>query len=226
MGEKTLNKIIGAIVLILIVFLIFSQLKAKVNFDQITDVEYLKNTLSQYENLAPIIFIAIMAIAIIISPIPSLPLDIAAGAIWGPFIGGSLAIIGAEIGAIISFLIARYLGRELVEKLLHKDIHICDNCSEKYIFWVILIARLFPFFQFDIISYGAGLTNISVKKFAVATFIGMIPMTYLFAYTGKAFFSAKLLSTFLSIVIIGGMFIVPMLINRYNIFNLKDKIKL
>jgi len=35
----------------------------------------------------PIVFIALMAAAVVISPIPSLPLDIAAGATFGPMWG-------------------------------------------------------------------------------------------------------------------------------------------
>ncbi len=109
---------------------------------------------------------------------------------------------------------------------MHRDIHICDKCSDRTIFWVVLISRLFPFFQFDIISYGAGLTNISLKRFAIATFIGMIPMTFLFAYTGRSFIRGTTIGVVLSLVVIGGMFLVPVFINRYNIFGLKEKISI
>src|SRR3990167_7788171 len=58
----------------------------------------------------PILFIGLMATAVVISPIPSLPLDLAAGATFGVFFGTTYAVIGAEIGAIGSFLIGRSLG--------------------------------------------------------------------------------------------------------------------
>ncbi|MDR4469955.1 MAG: hypothetical protein MRJ68_16935, partial [Nitrospira sp.] len=57
--------------------------------------------------LAPLLLIGSMACAVVIPPIPNLPLDLAAGAVFGPFYGALYAIIGAEIGAIGCFLIAR-----------------------------------------------------------------------------------------------------------------------
>ncbi|MFZ1747640.1 MAG: hypothetical protein WAU17_17120 [Nitrospirales bacterium] len=59
-----------------------------------------------------------MALAVIISPIPGLPLDIAAGAASGLFLGASYAVPGAELGVIVSFLIGRAVGREVLTRLL------------------------------------------------------------------------------------------------------------
>jgi hypothetical protein len=36
------------------------------------------------------------------------------------------------------------------------------------------------------VSYGAGLTNMSLKAFVLATFLGMIPPTFAFTYLGNA----------------------------------------
>ena len=57
---------------------------------------------------APLVFMAMMAAAVVVSPIPSLPLDLAAGAAFGPFLGTLYAVVGAEVGAVISFLIGRW----------------------------------------------------------------------------------------------------------------------
>ncbi len=69
--------------------------------------------LSEAGPLAPVVFMGLMALAVVIGPIPSLPLDIAAGAAFGPLLGATYAVIGAEIGAITSFFIGRALGREV-----------------------------------------------------------------------------------------------------------------
>ena len=47
-------------------------------------------------------------------------------------------------------------------------------------------ARLVPIFSFGIVSYGAGLTNMSLKSFALATFLGMMPPTFALTYLGSA----------------------------------------
>ncbi len=47
-------------------------------------------------------------------------------------------------------------------------------------FLMILLLRLIPLFPFDLISYGAGLTKISYKDFALGTLIGTIPRHIIF----------------------------------------------
>jgi uncharacterized membrane protein YdjX (TVP38/TMEM64 family) len=48
-----------------------------------------------------------------------------------------------------------------------------------------------PIFSFDIVSYGAGLTKMSLKAFAFATFVGMIPPTFALTYLGSAVVSVQ-----------------------------------
>ena len=48
---------------------------------------------------APFLYMAMMAAAIIFSPIPSLPLDIASGIYFGPILGTIYSVIGATIGS-------------------------------------------------------------------------------------------------------------------------------
>jgi uncharacterized membrane protein YdjX (TVP38/TMEM64 family) len=221
---KYKNKKYLGLILVATVVLAFLLLRTKLDFSLITNITYLKNTILSFGIFAPIVFIIIMAIAIVISPIPSMPLASSAGMIWGPITATILAVIGAEIGAIISFLIARTLGKKAVEKLIHKNIVFCEDCDEKTVTFIVFIARLFPFFQFDIISYGAGLTNIKLRNFALATFVGMIPMTYVFAKFGTVLMVGNLTSILLTVALISAMFIVPWLLKRHNLFKL-DKYK-
>ncbi len=67
---------------------------------------------------APVVYMSVMAVAVVISPIPSLPLDIAAGGFFGPLLGTVYSVLGAFCGALASFLAARFLGRELIERFL------------------------------------------------------------------------------------------------------------
>ena len=133
----------------------------------------------------PLVFMAMMAAAVVVSPIPSLPLDLAAGAAFGPLLGGMYAVVGAEVGAVISFLIGRFLGKELIAKLLHIESVFCEKCTDRHLFGLVLLSRLIPVFSFDLISYGAGLTNMSLRAFALATLVGMVPSTYALTYFGS-----------------------------------------
>ncbi len=46
-------------------------------------------------HLAPLLLISMMTVAVILSPIPSLPLDLAAGAFFGPFMGTLYSVAGS-----------------------------------------------------------------------------------------------------------------------------------
>ena len=154
--------------------------------------------------LAPIGFILLMLLAVIISPIPSMPLAIMAGSIWGGFLGGTYSVIGTLFGAMIAFYISRNFGRDFLEKYFPESVGFCEWCQtekKENIVWFIFMTRLLPVFQFDIISYGAGLTNIKPWKFALATLFGMMPMAYLLAYTGKSLISLNPIIT-ISITIV------------------------
>ncbi len=155
------------------------------------DPERITHFLQGFGTLAPMVYMLAMAAAVVISPIPSIPLDVAAGAFFGPLMGTVYSVLGAEVGALISFLIARLLGREVITRWLKTDIGFCHLCAERNLFIVILIARLLPVFSFDLVSYGAGLTRISTRGFAVATLLGMIPPTFVFNYFGSGIFSGS-----------------------------------
>ena len=163
----------------------------------------------------PIVFIALMAAAVVISPIPSLPLDIAAGATFGPMLGTAYAVIGAEIGAIASFLIGRALGRDVLTRLLHTNVAFCERCSDRHLAIFVFLARLVPLFSFDIISYGAGLTNMSVRVFALVTFFGMIPPTLALTYAGSQVVSGTWLLILSGLAMVGMMLLIPKLVLRY-----------
>ena len=156
----------------------------------------------------PLVFIALMAAAVVISPIPSLPLDIAAGATFGPMLGTAYAVIGAEIGAIASFLIGRALGRDVLTRLLRTNVAFCERCSDRHLAIFVFLARLVPLFSFDIISYGAGLTNMSLRTFAAVTFAGMIPPTLALTYAGSQVVSGAWL------LILSGLAMVGMMLYR------------
>jgi uncharacterized membrane protein YdjX (TVP38/TMEM64 family) len=163
---------------------------------------------------APLVYIIIMSLAVVISPIPSLPLDIAAGLFFGPFLGTLYSVIGALSGAVASFLITRLLGRELIERFIGGHINFCANCSDRLLTKIVFLSRLLPVVSFDIVSYGAGLTKMSIKKFAIATFLGMIPLTFVYNYFGSVLVFSKELTLVLGIILVVLFFVMPRWIEK------------
>jgi len=177
--------------------------------------ESLKVMLNSSGMFGPLFFMCMMALAVVVSPIPSLPLDIAAGAAFGPLLGTLYSVVGGLAGAVVSFLIARFLGREVLEGFLGGHINFCKQCSDKLLSKVVLISRLAPFISFDIVSYGAGLTKMSLRTFAVMTFLGMIPMTFVYTSFGAVFIVHKGITSVLGVCMVTLFFILPPWIEKH-----------
>ena len=163
----------------------------------------------------PILFMALMATAVVISPLPDLPLVIAAGAAFGTIPGTTYSVTGAEIGAIASFLIGRALGREVLTRILRTNVTFCERCSDRHLAIFVLLARLLPVFSFDLVSYGAGLTNMSLRTFALVTFVGMIPPTFALTYAGSQVTSGAWLMILSAAALVAMMLLLPKLVLRY-----------
>ena len=143
------------------------------------------------------------------APIPAFLITFANAIIFGWWRGAILSWCSAMVGALICFYIARILGRDAVVKFTSNSaINSIEKYFEKYGSKTILICRLLPFVSFDVVSYFAGLTSISLLSFLLATGIGQLPATIIYSYVGgmltggvKLFVTALLILFSLTILI-------------------------
>lgn len=169
--------------------------------------------------LAPALFILVMAAAVV-SPLPTFPLDVLAGRLFGPYLGTLYAVTGATLGAAASFALARGLGRELVARFLSGHIAFCRQCSDKLLAKVVFLARLVPMVSFDMVSYGAGLTSMSLPAFATASFLGMLPLTFVYASVGPLLSIGPAAAWAGGLVVVGLFFLLPRWIERRDPFGI------
>ena len=86
---------------------------------------------------------------------------------------------------------------------------------------MIFLSRLVPLLSFDIVSYGAGLTKISLKAFVLSTFLGMLPLTFIYNYFGSFLVADRGLGLTLGLLAVLFFLVLPGLIERYNLLSLK-----
>jgi len=185
--------------------------------------ERIKVVLEQAGSFAPFVFMLFMALAVVITFIPTLPLDIAAGAFFGPVLGTVYCAAGALGGAVGAFLIARHLGREFLARHLSGHINFCPRCSDRLLTKVIFASRLLPIVSFKLVSYGAGLTMMSVRAYSLATLAGMLPITFAYNYFGSGILAASRGTVVvLGVLMVAFSFLFPRLIERYDLFSLRQ----
>lgn len=112
-------------------------------------------------------------------------LTIAGGAVFGWFVGGTLTIIGATIGASIIFLIAKTsLGDFLAEKAGPRMAKLRDG-FQKDAFNYLLTLRLAPVVPFWITNLAPAFFGMDLARYALATFINIIPGTYTYSFISE-----------------------------------------
>lgn len=136
---------------------------------------------------APAVFIVLVAVAVVVSPIPSVPLGLAAGAAFGIWWGTVYSLIGSQLGAMIAFGLAKRLGRPFVERYVPREsLEQVDRFAQQRGAWAVFIMRLLPAFNFDWVSYAAGLTTLRWGTFSLATLAGMTLPIFALVAAGDA----------------------------------------
>lgn len=163
----------------------------------------------------PLLLMLMMLIAVVVGPIPTLPVSVTAGLAFGVLPGTAIAATGAVVGALVAFWIARFLGREAVYQRFPDNPVLARNGSQRFLTIAILLTRLIPIFSFALISYAAGVTAIKTWRFAVATLIGMLPMTLVFAGLGNTFRLNPVLTVSAGLAILAVMVWLPWHLSRH-----------
>lgn len=130
------------------------------------------------------VYVALEIISIVVVPITTFPLLPVAVVIWGSFIAAVLNVTGWMIGAAVAFSLARKYGRPLVSRVIKmkRVFYLEKLIPKKNIFWSIVILRMT--IPTDILSYALGLfSGIPMNTYLVATFFGLIPFAFIFAYS-------------------------------------------
>lgn len=185
-----------------------------------------KTLVSSLGPWGPLAYIFVVAVAVVVSQIPGVPLALAAGALWGPFAAGVYSVVGGFLGSVTAYALSRTLGRSVMKALLGKVVVFNKEKGELYLGGLIFVTRLVPLFPFDMVSYAAGLSGLSFGIYALATFFGMIPSTFLLTYLGAAFTDSLRLGLGVSVLAVLVLFGLPFVIQRYNLFGLRDSLTL
>jgi uncharacterized membrane protein YdjX (TVP38/TMEM64 family) len=149
------------------------------------DPHFLKKNLKQWGVMAPVIFIALQALQVIISPIPGEATGFLGGFLFGEWLGLFYSTIGLTIGSVASFGIGRWLGAHYVQGLVSKD------TWDKMGFIVeaegailCFIIYLIPGLPKDMVCYLFGISPMPFWVFTLVSTLGRIPGTWVLSAQG------------------------------------------
>lgn len=135
--------------------------------------------------LGMVLFALIYAGATVLM-VPGSLLTLAAGASFGLLPGFIAVLFGATLGAAGAFLVSRHLARKRVERWIQRkpSFVAVDKAVAREGRKIVFLTRLSPVFPFNFQNYAYGLTSVSFWQYVLASWIGMIPGTFLYVYLG------------------------------------------
>jgi uncharacterized membrane protein YdjX (TVP38/TMEM64 family) len=132
------------------------------------------------------VFVAAFYIVACVLLLPGSILTLGAGFIFKVVRGGITVSIGSTLGACAAFLVGRTIARKWIAGKVAKNEKFAaiDEAVAQQGFKIVLLTRLSPIFPFNILNYAFGLTKISFWKYALGSWIGMMPGTIMYVYFG------------------------------------------
>ena len=149
------------------------------------DKIYLKRMLREWGVLAPVIFIALQALQVIVSPIPGEATGILGGYLFGQWLGLLYSTIGLTLGSVVAFGIGRWLGAHYVKNLVSAETwNRLGFIVEAEGAVLCFIVYLIPGLPKDIVCYLFGISPMPLWVFALVSGLGRIPGTWVLSAQG------------------------------------------
>ncbi len=175
-----------AIILIAIAGVFATGLHRSLSFEAFIRYQTELQALVEAHRLAMLgLYVLVYITAVTLSLPASAFLTTIGGYLFGWLLGGTVASMAATSGAVCIFLIARTsLGRPLLRRAGSRIQDLAAG-FQKQSFSYLLFLRLMPVVPFWLTNLAAALFGMRLKNFVLATQIGMLPVSFAFAFAGS-----------------------------------------
>ncbi|MBW4696112.1 MAG: TVP38/TMEM64 family protein [Lyngbya sp. HA4199-MV5] len=123
---------------------------------------------------APLFYILLYTIATVLV-MPSTPLNLLGGALFGPWFGTLWTSAGAMLAAIVTFTFTRTVGRKAIARKLSGRWQTLDAEVRRGGLPYMIAMRLVPFMPYGLLNFAAGLTSVSYRDYLLGTLLGTTP---------------------------------------------------
>jgi uncharacterized membrane protein YdjX (TVP38/TMEM64 family) len=133
----------------------------------------------------PLAFLA-THIVVTVLPFPRTAFTLAAGLLFGPLLGVTLAVTASTVSALAALTLVRAGGWQLNRLVRHHAVDRLDSRLRERGWVAVLALRLIPLVPFAPLNYAVGASGVRVLPYVLATVAGLIPGTSAVAILGDA----------------------------------------
>ena len=134
--------------------------------------------------LSALIYVCVYVATVSISLPGALILSLSGGFLFGPLFGGAAAVTGATGGSTVVFLVSRTAFGDFFRRWRNPLLLRIERGFENNAFSYLLTLRLIPAFPLLIVNVAAGLMAVPARTFVLASFLGMVPSSFVYAGIG------------------------------------------
>jgi len=205
----------GILILIALGYFYFAELQQFYSF--VSDREKIKAYIESFGAGAPVVFVSLQVLQVILAPIPGEASGIIGGYLFGSIPGFLLSTLGLTLGSAINLVLGRRLGKPFVKKMLPEiQYQKLSHLLTKNNLFVVLILFIIPGFPKDYLCLFLGISSISIPVLLVLAFLGRMPGTLTLSIQGSAVYHQSYL--------LSGIMFTGMLILVYMCYIKKDSI--
>ncbi|HAT3918526.1 TPA: TVP38/TMEM64 family protein [Kluyvera ascorbata] len=142
----------------------------------VTHLRQLQDTVQQSGAMGYALYITLFVLASLCL-LPGSVLVLAAGMVFGPWLGTLLSLIAATVASALSFLLARGLGRALVLKYVGhtRTFQAIERGIAHSGIDFLILTRLIPLFPYNIQNYAYGLTSMPFWSYTLVSALTTLP---------------------------------------------------
>jgi len=189
------------------------------------DHHQMKRVISSYGPYAPIAYILLQIMQVVIAPIPGGAIEFLGGYLFGVKAGLIYSMIGLILGSWLAFSLARIFERIAVEKFVSEETRKkFDYLVEHEGVILSFILFLLPGFPKDALCYILGLTPMHLGIFLIISTLGRIPGTLMAILQGAKAFEHEYY-TFGMLLGVSALILLVFYIYHEEIHNLIKKLK-
>jgi uncharacterized membrane protein YdjX (TVP38/TMEM64 family) len=138
------------------------------------DQDKLQAWLKQMGIWGPILYILLYTIATLLI-LPSTPLNLSGGALFGVWMGTVWTTAAALIAALVAFAFSRTVGRDYTARKFKGKWEAIDAEMQQGGLFYMFAIRLLPIIPYGLVNFAAGLTSIRFRDYCIGTLLGTVP---------------------------------------------------